>query len=86
MNEVQTMDITQIKEFLFWVMLINFAMLAYWFLMIMFAKKFVYTLHRRWFDLTDKEFDKVHFSAMAFYKMSIILFVAVPWLVLVIMF
>ncbi len=76
------MSIEQIQEFLGWCTVINFGILIFWWLMFMLAHDFVYRLHSKWFKIGVPEFDAIHYKAIAFYKLSIILFNLVPYIAL----
>ena len=76
------MDIELVKLFLFWTSIINLAILTIWFFMFTFAKEFIYNLHSRWFDIEEKQFDRIHYMLMAFYKLAIFLFSLVPYIAL----
>ena len=76
------MSLEIIRDFLGWCSLINFGLLLYWFLMFIFAHDFIYKLNSRWFPMSNECFNTIHYAAMAFYKLSIILFFFVPYVVL----
>jgi hypothetical protein len=62
--------------------LVNFAILLVWWLCFIAGRDAIHRLHGRWFRLSDERFDAVHCAGMAFYKLAILLFNLVPWLVL----
>jgi hypothetical protein len=76
------MSIEQLREVLAWCTVINFGILIFWWLMFILAHDFVYRLHSRWFKIPIEEFDSIHYKAIAFYKLSIILFNLVPYIAL----
>ena len=76
------MDLELLKSFLLWCSIINTSILAIWFLMFVFAKDFVYSLHSKWFKLPQDKFDAIHYAAMAFWKLSVFLFNVVPYVAL----
>ena len=69
-----------LKDFLFWSLLLNLAMLLWWFFIYSFKKDFVLKIHKAWFDLDQKDFDLIHYKAMAYYKIGIFLFFLFPYL------
>jgi len=73
-----------IKSILLWCLIINFGILALWFLMFRFAHDWMFAVHGRWFQMTQGQFDAAHYAAMAFYKTGIILLNLVPYLALLI--
>ncbi len=76
------MDIEMLSRTLLWSALINYGLLLLWFGLFAFARNWMRQLHGRWFTLRDEQFDAIHYAAMAFYKLSIVLFMLVPWLAL----
>ena len=78
------MDINTIRDFLLWCFIINFGLLLWWFMFIVFAHDFVYKMHTKWFKLSVEEFDSIHYKAMAFFKLSVFMFNLVPYLALLI--
>lgn len=76
------MSIDILMKFLGWCAVINFALLIWWAVFIIFAHDWVYRIHTKWFNLNLERFDAIHYSGMAFYKLSIILFNVAPYLAL----
>lgn len=72
-------------RFLLWSLIINYAILLTWFLVFVFAPSWIFRLHGRWFHLSEAGFGAVHYSGMALYKIGILLFNLVPFLVLCLM-
>ncbi len=68
--------------FLGWSTVINMGILIYWFLLILFARQWIYNLHGRWFHLTERQMDAIHYGGMGLYKLLIVFFNLIPWLVL----
>jgi len=68
--------------FLGWSTLINLIFLSLVALILMVAKEKIVYLHKKWFDLSPGELDKLYFQYMANYKVLIIVFNLVPYLVL----
>jgi len=62
------MNIAQLADFLLYCTLINYVILLIWFFAFTFAKSWMKKLHRQWFNLSDQNFDAIHYSAMAVYK------------------
>ncbi len=65
-----------------WSAVINFGLLTWWFLWILFAHDFVYRIHSKWFKISAEKFDAIHYAGIAFYKVTIIVFNVVPYLAL----
>lgn len=74
------MNIERTREFFLWCAIINYGVLLLWFLAFKFAHNGMFRLHRRWFRLSEEQFDAIHYAAMALYKIGIILFNLVPYL------
>ena len=76
------MNIVWMKQFLLWNLLFNYAILLVWFGVFSWRHDWLLGLHRRWFHLTQAQFDAIHYAAMAVYKIGIVLFNLVPLLAL----
>ena len=76
------MSIDMLMKFPGWCTVINFALLIWWTILIIFAHDRVYRMHNRWFYLNIERFDVIHYGGMAFYKLGIILFNVAPYLAL----
>jgi len=76
------MTVEIIRNFLAWCSIINVGVLIYWWLFFTLAHGFVYRIHGKWFKLSVEKFDAIHYTGMAFFKMSIILFNIVPYIAL----
>ncbi|MBN2711828.1 MAG: hypothetical protein JXR97_05245 [Planctomycetes bacterium] len=63
---------------------INTGILCLWFVMLVIGKSWIYRLHSRIFGINEEELGRIHYAGMITYKMAIILFLFVPWLVLTI--
>jgi hypothetical protein len=73
---------TLTRDFFLWCTLINYGILLLWFMAFVFAREPIQSLHGRWFRLSAEQFDALHYGAMAVYKIGILLFNLVPWVVL----
>ena len=78
------MNIEITRNVLLWCTVINYGVLLLWFLIFIFAHDWMHRLHGRWFRLTVEQFDAIHYTGMAIYKIGIILFNLVPYLALLI--
>jgi hypothetical protein len=76
------MDQEEIKTFLLWCLAINYGILLLWFGVFVTAHAWLHRFHSRWFRIAPDTFDAIHYTAMAYYKVGILLFILVPWLVL----
>lgn len=76
------MPLLDLKPFLLYCTLINYAILLIWFFAFTLAHGFVYRLHSRWFALSVEKFDALHYGGMAAYKIGVLLLNLVPLLAL----
>ena len=74
------MDILNLEAFFLWCFVINYSILAVWFLMIIFAKDVIYNLHSKWFFLSKEQFNSINYMWMGFYKLAIFLFNLAPYI------
>ena len=65
-----------------WSALINLGLLLLWFVAFVVARDWIYALHSRWFRLSPERFDAIHYGGMALFKMVVVVFNLVPYLVL----
>lgn len=76
------MNLEVVRSFLGWCALINYLILIVWFLAFVQARSWLYQMHTKWFRLSAEDFDRTHYLGMAIYKIGILLFFLVPYLVL----
>ncbi|MFU8829014.1 MAG: DUF6868 family protein [Phycisphaerales bacterium] len=76
------MTFDQIHEALLWCTLINFAILLFWFALLVFARGWIRRIHGKWFRLSDERFDSLHYGLMGAYELGIFLFCLVPYVAL----
>ncbi|MEM7466982.1 MAG: DUF6868 family protein [Pseudomonadota bacterium] len=76
------MTIELVMRFLGWTACINIAFLLWWFLAVMFMRDTVYRLHTRLFNLTQNQFDVIHYSGMAASKLLVLIFNVAPYIAL----
>ena len=79
------MNPEELRSFFGWMTIINVAFLLYWWLVIAKFRKAVYRMHRKWFPITDDQFNGIHYGGMAVFKLAITLLNFAPWLALTIM-
>jgi hypothetical protein len=78
----EKMSIEVRRNFFLWCTVINYGMLLVWFLFFVFAHDWIQRIHGRWFRLSSDQFDAIHYAGMAIFKVGIILFNLVPFVVL----
>ena len=77
------MDAATLQHVLGWGVVVHYAILLVWFGVFVFARCGLYRLHGRFFpSLTPAAFDAIHYGGMAVYKVMVLVFWLVPWLVL----
>ena len=76
------MNIEFALKFLGWCTLINWILLAVWATFFCLGGSWMYGLHGKWFKISRETFDATHYAGMAFFKIVIIVFNLVPYLVL----
>lgn len=72
------MTINLLKDLLLWSLLINYGLLLLWVGLFTFAHGWLFGLHGRWFRLSEEAFNMVHYAAMAFFKLAIIVLNLTP--------
>lgn len=77
------MDAATLRHFLGWGVVAHYAILLLWFAVFVFAREWLYRLHGRYFpNITAQAFDAIHYGGMAVYKLLVLAFWLVPWLLL----
>ena len=76
------MSMELLSALLGWSALINYIVLLIWAGFILFGRQFVYRLHGSFFKLSNEQFDMIHYTSMAVYKLLILVFNLVPFVVL----
>lgn len=79
------MNVSFLRDFLLWCLVINYGILLWWFLAFRLAHGWMYGLHSRWFRISEERFDAIHYGGMAAYKVGILLFNLAPFLALLIL-
>jgi hypothetical protein len=74
------MPIAFLREFFFWCGVVNYGVLIVWFMAFVIAHAGLCRLHARWFQLSAAQFDAIHYSAMAAYKIGILLLNVAPYI------
>ena len=69
-------------DFFLWSLIINFGLLMLSFLAFTLGRDFIYRIHGKWYDIPKAEFNAIIYSGMMFYKICILFFNVVPYIVL----
>ena len=72
----------EILQLLGWCSIVHIVILLLWVLMFRFAHNWVYNLHNKWVEISEENFNQTHYALMGFYKLIVIVFFLVPYLVL----
>lgn len=76
------MTLEIVRAFLGWCAVLNILFVTIWFLLFTQAHAWMFSLHRRWFELSQESFDTIHYAGMACYKVSVWCFFIVPYFAL----
>ena len=76
------MELEAIRAFFAWCSVINIALLLWWAAFLLFAHDWTYRMHSKWFKISAEQFDAIHYSGIAFYKILVLMFNLVPYLAL----
>jgi TRAP-type C4-dicarboxylate transport system permease small subunit len=76
------MEIKKITSILGWCIILNVALLLWWALWMLFAHDLVYNVQSAVLDISVEQMDVIHYGAMAFHKILIIVFNVIPYLAL----
>ncbi len=78
------MDAETTRKLLGWCTLINFVMLMWWWGWLALAGDFVYQMHGvlLQFEISRPVFDAIHYAGMTLFKLLVLVFNLVPYLVL----
>jgi hypothetical protein len=78
----KAMTLALMRTFLLWCTVLNYCFLLVWFLAFASAHDWMLGWHSRWYRLSRDQFDALHYGGMTVYKIGILLFNLVPFLVL----
>ena len=78
------LTIEVLKKFFLWMTIINFGLLSFYFIFFLLCRGFIYRLHGAWFKMTEEKLNSTLYKTLAFYKIIVIAFNLVPYIVLVI--
>ena len=73
------MTLESLRDVFMWCTIINYGILLVWFLVFAFAHDWMFALHSKWFKLRLEQFDAIHYSVMAGFKILILIFNLAPW-------
>lgn len=76
------MTVEFVRTVLGWCVIFNTAIILVWWGAMAALKGRILQLHQRLFALSREQFDVIHYSLMGVFKLGVLLFNAVPWIVL----
>ncbi len=76
------MSIDLLLQFFLWCTIINAGLLIFIFLLFKVAHGWIYSIHGRWYRLSEEQFDQAIYKMMIFYKTCMIVFNLVPYFAL----
>jgi len=76
------MDITTIKTFFMWCMILNLGVLIFSSIMCMFCADFSFRMNNRFFGISREAFNTLIPCFIGFYKVIVIVFSVVPYIAL----
>jgi Family of unknown function (DUF6868) len=76
------MTMEQLLPFLGWCTVLNWSMLLIWAVMVMFAHDFTYKAQTMFFNISEDQFDQIHYKAMVQFKVLVFMFNFIPYLAL----
>jgi len=76
------MTLEKIRSILGWCAILNIGLLLWWVLWMFLAHDLVYQIQSTVIDVSVETMDIIHYSAIAFYKLLIIVFNVVPYFAL----
>lgn len=76
------MNTALMQNYLLCSLLINYGIIIVWLLVFRFAHDWLFSIHGRWFHLSEAHFDALHYGGMTVYKIGILLLNLVPFIAL----
>ncbi len=76
------MDKSELLHLLGWCSLIYIIVLLFWLLILKIGRNWIYKLHSKWFEISAEKLNVIHYTLMGFFKIILIVFFLVPYLVL----
>lgn len=74
------MDIELLRVVLGWSVVLNYAVLSFWVVLLLFAKDWIYSVHSSWFGMSREHYDIANYILIGGYKLLIFIFLLMPYL------
>ena len=78
------MELQTLETFLMWCTIINIGLLGFWAIMYMLAPDLVYRTQSKWFPISRETFNVIFYAFLGFYKILFLVFIAIPYVSLLI--
>jgi len=78
----EIMSIEILSRFFLWCGLVNYGILIVWFLAFVLARDWIYGIHSKFYPISSEQFNAANYAGIAFYKILILVFNIVPYIVL----
>ena len=72
----------ELLQFLGWCSLVYIIFFLIWVLFFIIGRDWLYNLHGKWFPMPIDKFNVIHYALMGIFKIILIVFFLVPYLVL----
>ena len=82
MTEEVVMNLLDLQYLLGGSFLIVYGILLFWFGILIVAKNWAYDFHSKFFDISNQEFDKMHYFLMGLLKILAFVFLLAPYIML----
>lgn len=79
------MTLETVSRFFLWCAIINYSVIMVWFLVYVFCRAWMFRFHSLWFKLSEAEFQHLHYEGIMIYKIAVLVFCFVPYLVTLIL-
>ena len=76
------MTVEFVRQVLAWCSLFNLVILMGWYFGFLMAHNAIYRIHSKWFSLSKETFDALHYGGMGLFKLIVLVFNLIPYLVL----
>ena len=76
------MSLYLVQYFLLWNLVMNYAILALWFVLFVYGHDWLYRWHSTLFRVSPERFDAMHYMGMTVYKIAILVFNLAPFMAL----
>jgi hypothetical protein len=73
---------SEMMSFLAWCTLINYSLLLIWFFVFSLGHDWLHLMHRKYFELTEQQFDLINYCGMGLFKLCILVFNLAPYIAL----